>query len=132
MTTQGYSIGVLGNLTGLSADTLRYYEKIGLLQNISRNSGQRRYTQKHLEQLQFIRRAQSMDFSLAEIAQLLQLRIDPVSSRNEVRELAEEKLEAINQRIETLKKLQKELKGLVDDCHHGDPGACPVIIGLEK
>ena len=99
MTTQGYSIGVLGNLTGLSADTLRYYEKIGLLQNISRNSGQRRYTQKHLEQLQFIRRAQSMDFSLAEIAQLLQLRIDPVSSRNEVRELAEEKLEAIDQRI---------------------------------
>lgn len=132
MDSRIYSIGTIGKETGLTADTLRYYEKIGLLNDIPRTGGQRRYSQQHLDQLRFIRRAQAMDFSLAEIAQLLDLRVDPVTSRKEVRELAEEKLAAITQRIKTLKKLQKELKGLVEDCHHGGPGACPIIKGLEQ
>ena len=132
MDSRIYSIGMVGKQTGLSADTLRYYEKIGLLSNIARTGGQRRYTQQHLDQLLFIRRAQAMDFSLAEIAQLLKLRIDPVSSRTEVRSLAEDKLEAIGQRIKTLRKLQKELQGLVDTCHQSGPGACPIIKGLEQ
>ena len=131
MTSETYTIGAIGKQTGLSADTLRYYEKIGLLSGISRSGGQRRYQRQHLDQLQFIRRAQAMDFSLAEIAQLLKLRSDPVASRSEVRELAEDKLDAINRRISTLRKLQKELQGLVDECQHGPPGACPIIKGLE-
>ena len=131
MDSRIYSIGSIGKQTGLTTDTLRYYEKIGLLHDIPRTSGQRRYTQQHLDQLNFIRRAQAMDFSLAEIAQLLELRIDSVASRTEVRQLAEEKLVAINERIKALKKLQKELKGLVDECHHSGPGACPIIKGLE-
>ena len=132
MDSRIYSIGSLGKQTGLTADTLRYYEKIGLLHDIPRTGGQRRYTQQHLDQLNFIRRAQAMDFSLAEIAQLLELRVDSVTSRTEVRQLAEEKLVAINERIKALKKLQKELKGLVDECHHSGPGACPIIKGLEQ
>ena len=115
----------------MSADTLRYYEKIGLLDDIQRTGGQRRYSQRHLDQLQFIRRAQAMDFSLKEIAQLLKLRKDPVGSRTEVRALAEDKLDAINRRIKTLRSLKKELKGLIDECHGSGPGACPIIKGLE-
>ncbi|MCW8963052.1 MAG: heavy metal-responsive transcriptional regulator [Gammaproteobacteria bacterium] len=132
MDSRIYTIGSLGKHTGLTADTLRYYEKIGLLSDIPRSGGQRRYTSQHLEQLKFIRRAQAMDFTLAEIAQLLKLRVDPVGSRAEVRQLAEEKLHIINQRIKTLRNLHKELKGLVDECHHAGPGACPIIKGLEK
>ena len=132
MDSRIYTIGSLGKQTGISADTLRYYEKIGLLSDIPRTGGQRRYTQEHLGQLQFIRRAQTMDFSLAEISQLLKLRLDPVASRDGVRQLAAEKLDAINERLKTLRKLQKELKGLVDDCQHGEPGACPIIKGLEQ
>lgn len=132
MDSKIYTIGSVGEQTGLSADTLRYYEKIGLLSDIVRIGGQRRYRQQHLDQLLFIRRAQAMDFSLAEIAQLLKLRMDPVSSRAEVRSLAEDKLIAITQRIKTLRKLQKELQGLVDACHQSGPGACPIIKGLEK
>ena len=132
MNDKTYTIGALGKQTGLSVDTLRYYEKIGLLQDIPRLNGQRRYLQQHLEQLLFIRRAQAMDFSLAEIAQLLKLRLDPVGSRDEVRELAEEKLEAINLRIEALSTLQQELGELVNECRHSGPGACPIIKGLEK
>ncbi len=132
MDSKNYTIGTLGRATGTSADTLRYYEKIGLLQDIARQGGQRRYSQQHLDQLRFIKRAQAMDFSLAEIAELLKLRLDPVSSREEVRELATEKLEAINERLRTLRKLQKELKGMIDECQHGEPGACPIIKGLSN
>ncbi|MES9935200.1 MAG: heavy metal-responsive transcriptional regulator [Sedimenticola sp.] len=127
-----YTIGRLREQTGLSVDTLRYYEKIGLVRDVPRINGQRRYTQHHLEQLLFIRRAQAMDFSLAEIAQLLKLRLDPVSSRNEARELAEEKLNQISQRIEALTALQHELGELVSECRNSGPGACPIIKGLER
>lgn len=132
MDSEIYSIGTIGEQTGLSADTLRYYEKIGLLDDIQRTGGQRRYSQRHLDQLKFIRRAQAMDFSLKEISQLLKLRKDPVGSRAEARTLAEDKLDAINRRIKTLRSLQKELKGLIDECHGSGPGACPIIQGLEK
>ncbi len=132
MSEERYTIGAVGKETGHSADTLRYYEKIGLLQAVPRINGQRRYTAQHLEQLRFIRRAQAMDFSLTEIAQLLRLRLDPVGSRDEVRELAEEKLQAINQRIEALTALQQELGGLIGECRNSGPGACPIIKGLEK
>ncbi len=131
MNSELHTIGSVEQQSGLTADTLRYYEKICLLRNIPRQSGQRRYTRQHLDQLQFIRRAQSMDFSLAEIAQLLQLREDPVGSRDEVRHLAEEKLDAINQRLKALRNLQKELKTLVNECQHSGPGKCPIISGLE-
>lgn len=130
MDSQSYTIGTLGQATGISADTLRYYEKIGLLQDIARQGGQRRYTAQHLDQLRFIKRAQTMGFSLAEIAQLLKFRLDPVDSRDEVRGLAIEKLEAINERLRILRKLQKELKGMIEECRHGKPGACPIIKGL--
>ncbi|MCP3868493.1 MAG: heavy metal-responsive transcriptional regulator [Gammaproteobacteria bacterium] len=132
MSDTTFTIGTLGKKTGLSIDTLRYYEKIDLLREVSRHNGQRRYTQLHLEQLLFIRRAQAMDFSLAEIAQLLKLRIDPVGSRNEVRMLAEEKLDAVNQRIKALTALQQELGELIGECRHSGPGVCPIIKGLER
>ena len=132
MDSKIYSIGTIGQQTGLSADTLRYYEKIGLLTDIQRSGGQRRYSKQHLDLLKFIRRAQAMDFSLSEIAQLVILRKDPVGSRAEVRALADDKLKAINQRIKTLRSLQKELQGLIDECHKSGPGACPIIKGLER
>lgn len=69
------SIRDAGAETGLSADTLRYYEKIGLLGPVRRNAGgQRRYVAADIARLHFVRRAQAMDFSLEEIAQLLDLR----------------------------------------------------------
>jgi len=66
-----YKIGEVRERTGLSADTLRYYEKINLLPNVSRNtSGVRQYDDKDLSRLNFIKRAQRMDFSLEEIKHL--------------------------------------------------------------
>ena len=121
------SIGDVSEHTGLSADTLRYYERIGLLPSVQRNAGgQRRYSDNDLGRLRFIRRAQSMDFSLDEISGLLQLREQPGDVRSEVRGMTEQKLRAIETRIRELVQLRDELAGLVEQCRASE-GCCPII-----
>lgn len=123
----GLSIGEVSAHTGLTPDTLRYYERLGLLPAVSRNTGgQRRYSDTDLGRLRFIRRAQSMDFSLEEIAGLLQLRDQPGDVREEVRGMTEQKLKAIEARIGELTLLRDELSNLVEQCQASD-GCCPII-----
>ncbi len=127
-----YRIGDVTKLLGLSADTLRYYEKIGLLQNIPRNgSGIRIYLDKHLSQLKFIQRAQKMNFSLAEIKDLLQMRQDPQHARTEVRQLTRTKLEEIESHLVDLTTLRDELSLLVNLCTGSEDG-CPIIENMDK
>ena len=126
------SIGEVCRQTGLSADTLRYYERIGLLGRIARNGGgQRRYGAQDVARLQFVRRAQTMDFSLHEIGQLLALRNQGGDVRADVRALTENKLSAIGQRIEALTRLRDELSELVRRCH-ASAGDCPIIARMDK
>ncbi len=127
-----YSIGDVGNQLGLSADTLRYYEKIGLLQNIARNpAGRRLYNDQDLSRLRFIQRAQKMNFSLAEIGQLLQMRTDPQHARDEVRLLTANKLETISEHIKDLTTLRDELQLLLNLCR-GSKDGCPIIEGIDQ
>lgn len=122
-----YGIGQTATLAELSIDTLRYYERIGLLRHIARNAGgQRQYSDADLQRLRFIRRAQAMNFSLEEIAQLLQLRDSPNDIRTQVRELTEDKLVAIENRISELVQLRDEITGLVQACR-ASKGKCPII-----
>src|SRR3990172_5350467 len=96
-----YRIGDVTERLGLSADRLRYYEKIGLLPKVGRStSGIRFYSDKDLSRLQFIQRAQAMDFSLAEIAQLLEMRESPQRARPKVRELTRNKLTEVSARLD--------------------------------
>ena len=121
------SIGETSATTGLSLDTLRYYERIGLLARVARNAGgQRRYTSDDISRLRFIRRAQAMDFSLEEIAQLLALRDLDGDVRADVRGLAVNKLAAIESRIEVLSALRDELAGLIAACRASERD-CPII-----
>lgn len=121
------SISEAGTATGLSADTLRYYERIGLLDEVARNAGgQRRYGADDLARLRFIRRAQTMDFSLDEIGQLLELRDAGGDVRADVRALTEDKLAAIEARIAALTGLRDELAGLVTACR-ASAHDCPII-----
>lgn len=122
-----HSIGQVTGQTGLSADTLRYYERIGLLNRIRRsNGGQRQYSDGDIARLGFIRRAQSMNFSLEEIAQLLLLREAPGDVRGEVRGMTEQKLRDIDERIRELSRLREELRELVEACR-ASTGGCPII-----
>ncbi len=126
-----YQIGEVTKLLKISADTLRYYEKIKLLPRISRStSGLRIYCNKDLSRLKFIRRAQRMGFSLEEIGQLLSFRESPQRAKPEIRQLAGEKLADIECHLEELELLRNELKLLVNLCI-GSEDSCPIIDGME-
>ncbi len=127
-----YGIGDVTRLTGLSADTLRYYEKIKLLPLVQRKaSGVRSYDERDLSRLRFIQRAKTMNFSLGEIAQLLEMREAPQHARDDVRELTRRKLEAVECQMEELETLRKELTLLLNLCRGAEAG-CPIIDDLES
>ncbi len=122
-----YRISEVSDRLGLSADTLRYYEKIGLLPGVARTaSGIRRYSDKDLSRLRFIQRAQKMNFSLAEIGDLLQMREDPQHARDDVRQLTARKLAEIESHLEELRRLRDELTLLLNLCRGAEDG-CPII-----
>ncbi len=127
-----YRIGEVTQKLAVSADTLRYYEKINLLPKISRStSGIREYSDKDISLLKFIRRAQKMNFSLAEISDLIQMRIDPQHARDEVRILTAQKLKDINESIDDLTTLRNELQLLLNLCF-GSEDNCPIIESMDS
>ncbi len=130
MTT--YRIGELSSKLSLSADTLRYYEKIDLLPNVARStSGLRIYSQKDISRLKFIKRAQRMGFTLAEISLLLEFRRGPQQAKPEVRELAGKKLADIKAHLKDLKILRNELQLLMNLCE-GRADGCAILEGLDE
>jgi len=130
MTT--YLIGETTRRTGLSVDTLRYYEKIQLMPRIARDSGgRRRYDEHDLSRLRFIQRAQRCNFSLTEIGELLKLRNAPEAPRPQVQQLTEQKLKQIKARRDDLERLQHELELLLNLCHGTNKG-CPIIESLDS
>ncbi len=127
-----YKIGETSKITGLSADTLRYYEKFGLIPRIARNAGGvRLYSEKDISRLRFITRAQRMNFSLNEIRDLLTMREDPQHARNSVRQLTAEKLTRIETQLDDLLKLKNELTLLMNLCRGSEDG-CPIIEGIDS
>ena len=127
-----YKIGEIVAISGLSADTLRYYEKINLLPRVSRNgSGIREYDDKDISRLKFIQRAQKMNFSLAEISDLLRMRENPQKVRDEVRQLTADKLLEVDEHLQSLTTLRAELQLLLNLCRGSEEG-CPIIEGLDE
>ncbi|MDH5178663.1 MAG: heavy metal-responsive transcriptional regulator [Gammaproteobacteria bacterium] len=126
-----YKIGDIAELTGVSTDTLRYYEKIGLLSNIKRtDSGLRLYSDRDVSRLKFIKRAQRMNFSLDEIRDLLAMREDPQQACTEVRQITSSKLQDIEAHLEELTRLRNELALLLNLCQASEEG-CPIIDDLD-
>ena len=122
-----YSIGEVAARLDLSVDTLRYYEKIGLIPRVNRSrSGVRRYDEKDISRLQFIKRAQKMNFTLAEIADLLRMRDNPHDAQADVRRLTAAKLEAVQERLAELETLRGELQLLLNLCQSRD-NECPIL-----
>lgn len=127
-----YRIGDVANKLGVSADTLRYYEKIGLLAGVARSdSGIRFYQEKDLSRLKFIKRAQKMDFTLAEIGGLLKMREDPQHAREEVRQLTASKLADVESHLQELTSLRTELQLLLNLCR-GSADSCPIIESIDS
>jgi MerR family transcriptional regulator, copper efflux regulator len=132
MVTKNYRIGNVTTLLGISADTLRYYEKIELLPPISRtDSGIRIYDERDLSRLRFIKRAQKMKFSLKEIGELLNMRENPQRARDEVRLLTRSKLTEVEEHLDELQFLRNELQLLLNLCTASEDG-CPIIEGIDQ
>lgn len=122
-----YKISDAAELTSVSVDTLRYYEKIALLSNIARTeAGIRLYNDKDISRINFIKRAQRMNFSLDEIKDLLEMRTDPQRACTEVRELTTHKLKEVETNLAELTTLRNELKLLLNLCRASEDG-CPII-----
>ena len=121
-----------GAALGLSIDTLRYYERIGLLPRIVRDSGGRRiYDDEDLARLRFIQRVKRMGFSLAEIAALLEFRSTPLAAKGEVRALTEHKLAEIESHLREVENLRDELRNLLARCQR-ETGCCPIVERLDR
>lgn len=123
-------IGTLARQAGVGIDTVRYYERNGLLAPAARlPSGYRRYAQAEVARLRFIRRAQALGFSLKEIRELLAL-----SSRRDVarvRRSAQAKLADVEQRISELARIRAGLATLIAACPgHGQAEDCPILQAL--
>jgi Cu(I)-responsive transcriptional regulator len=121
------SIGKLAKLAGVGIDTVRYYERNGLLVPKSRlASGYRRYGEQEIARLRFIRRAQKLGFTLKEIQSLLSLS----ARRNvaQVKRAAQSKLADVDARIADLQRVRAGLALLVEACPgHGQPAECPIL-----
>lgn len=126
------TITQLAREAGVGTDTVRYYEKQGLLPAPRRRpSGYRIYDMEALRLLLFIRRAQNLGFSLKEIGQLLALRRAPVRACREVQAAAKVKLEHVDAKIRDLQGVRRALLALLDSCRRSGPLTCPLLESLE-
>lgn len=125
-------IGEVVTRLSISADTLRYYEKIKLMPKVHRNNGGVRiYSDKDLSRLRFIKRVQKMGFSLEEIAQLLSFRENPQKAKPQVKELAHQKLDELEHHLAELTTLRDELRLLTNLCGASEKG-CPILESFDQ
>lgn len=127
------SIGQLAQAVGVGVETIRFYERKGLLTEPDRGpSNYRRYPPASVRRLTFIRQAQRLGFTLAEIEDLLGLREDPDASRADVRRRAEAKVADIDARVQDLLRIRADLQTLLDRCHGDGPAdECPIIQAID-
>ena len=128
-------IGELSKLAETNNETLRFYESKGLLEEPRRSdAGYRLYTKTDVQRVQFIMRARKMGFSLKEINELLSLRVTKEESTcGEVKELAENKLKVIEEKVAELNRMKGALQQITDACCGGDESAvhCTILNALD-
>ncbi len=123
-----FTIGELSRLTQVNIETIRYYEKIGIMPNPPRNSsGYRIYSTPHLERLSFVRRSRELGFSQPEVRKLLTLVDEHKYTCGEVREMTARHLLTVRSKIKDLRKLEKALANMVSECDGGDIPECPIV-----
>ncbi len=127
------TVGKLAKAAGVHVETIRYYERLGLLPEPIRSpGGYRLYSARDVARLRFIKRAQRLGFTLAEIGDLLSLRVEASRRCDAVKARAEAKLADIEAKLETLQRMRGALEALVRACNDRDEtSACPILDALE-
>ena len=125
------TIGGLAKAAGVGVETIRYYQRRGLLPEPARAPGEvRRYGEQDLKRLRFIRSAQAAGFTLNEIKELLDF--DSSDDRARARELAQARVAAIDEKIAELRQARDALDALATACARKRGGACPIITAFER
>lgn len=131
--SDGLSIGTLSKQTGCNIETIRYYEKAGLLPVPARSpAGYRRYGSTHLKRLTFIRRARALGFSIEEVRKLLTLADERKRPCAQVRVVAAVHLTDVQTKIADLRAMERVLRETVAKCASGRSADCPLIESLSR
>jgi len=123
------TIAKLAKAGGVGVETIRYYQRRGLLHEPERAGGIRRYGEQDVRQLRFIRSAQAAGFTLETIGELLAL--DSTEDRVRARELARTRVEALDRQIADLQAARDALSRLADQCGSGSSGPCPILTAFD-
>ena len=125
--------GQVAKQAGVNIETIRFYERKGLLKEPPRReSGYRQYTSRAIMRIRFIKRAQELGFSLREIHELLDLRAEGPDACPDVQARAEAKISDIENKIQTLQQMRRVLRKLLEECsHHAPEDECPILDALD-
>jgi MerR family mercuric resistance operon transcriptional regulator len=131
---KGLTIGQVARKAGFGIETVRFYERNGLIaEPPRRTSGYRQYPESVISRLQFIKRAKELGFSLREIKELLSLRLDPTTTCSDIRQRAAAKIADIESKIRSLERMKEVLVGLTVTCGGVGPiSECPILEALER
>lgn len=123
------TIGRLAAAGGVGVETIRFYQRNGLLQTPTRERGVRRYDREDVRRLRFIRQAQAAGFTLAEIKELLAL--DAGENRSRARELARRRIKVLDDKIAEMQRARDSLRRLASECAEGSAGPCPILASFD-
>ena len=128
------TIGKVAKESGVGIETVRFYEREGLLEQPARkSSGYRQYDPEAIARLRFIKQAQRLGFTSREIKELLALKLDPDATRKQVKDRAVAKIADIDQRIADLKRMKRALAPLIEACDgKGMLEGCPILDAIEN
>lgn len=130
-TPRALGIGALARRTGVKVETIRYYERAGLMHPPARAAGgHRRYDEADLRRLWFVRRGRELGFSLDDIRHLLAMVDDDDLTCREVHDTAAAHLAAVRRRIADLRRLERALVALTAQCARGETPDCPIVDAL--
>jgi MerR family mercuric resistance operon transcriptional regulator len=128
-----FSIGVLSVRSSVNIETIRYYERVGLLRKPARTAGgYRLYQPADIDRLRFIRRARDLGFALEDIRRLLDLADQRSRSCRRVAEIATQHLADVRAKLSDLKRMEGVLSGLVASCSAGTMPDCPLLETLAR
>jgi MerR family mercuric resistance operon transcriptional regulator len=130
---KGLKIGQVAKEAGVNIETIRYYERLKLISEPERTeSGYRVFPPEVVRRIKFIKRSQDLGFTLAEIQELLALTESGEHTCEQVKELATQKLNEIELKIQDLQKIQSALQDLLSKCAEGENSVCPIIERLQE
>ena len=129
-----FTIGKVARLTAVGIETIRFYEREGLIpEPPRRESAYRQYPPATIDRVRFIKRAKDLGFTLAEIKELLDLSVGPKTTCADVKRKADEKIKEVDVKISDLKRIRKALNRLTDQCRGKGPvSECPILENLNR